>query len=39
MLFKISLHIKCSIENDGPQTLTALVLMRDCGTKCIGYSG
>lgn len=25
MPFKISLHIKCSIENDGPQTLVALV--------------
>ena len=28
MPFKISLHIKCSIENDGPQTLAALVLIR-----------
>lgn len=39
MPFKISLHIKCSIENDGPQTLVALVLIRDSGIKCIGYSG
>lgn len=38
MPFKISLHIKCSVEN-GPQTLAALVLMRGCGIKCIGYSG
>lgn len=39
MPFKISLHIKCSIENYGPQTLVALVLMRDCVIKRIGYSG
>lgn len=39
MPFKIRLHSKCSIENDGPQTLAALVLMRDGKIKCIGCSG
>lgn len=38
MPFKISLHIKCSIENV-PQTLAALVLMRDCGINVLDVQG